>query len=68
MRQIGLLEADTSGSRDYEATINYLYHQGLQKIAFLPFAYVTDLWRWNVFKGEITSERYNCEWWQLRSV
>ncbi|XP_023709018.2 angiotensin-converting enzyme-like [Cryptotermes secundus] len=66
LRQIGLLEGDVSAAQDYEATINYLYHQGLQKIAFLPFAYVTDLWRWDVFKGKITSDKYNCEWWRLR--
>jgi hypothetical protein len=24
------------------------------------------LWRWDVFKGKITSEEYNCEWWKLR--
>jgi hypothetical protein len=66
--EIGLLQDDETSAADYEATINYLYHQGLHKIAFLPYAYLTDLWRWNVFKGEITSEHYNCDWWQLRSV
>jgi hypothetical protein len=68
LREIGLLEADTSAARDYEATINYLYLQGLQKIVFLPYAYLTDLWRWDVFKGKITSDNYNCEWWRLRCV
>ena len=65
LRQIGLLEAENTAA-DYEATINYLFLQGLQKIAFLPSAYVIDLWRWDVFKGKITSEEYNCEWWKLR--
>jgi len=68
LRQIGLLEADASAGQEYEATINYLYLQGLQKIVFLPFAYATDLWRWDVFKGKITSDNYNCEWWKLRYV
>jgi hypothetical protein len=68
LREIGLLEAGVWKARDHEATINYLYHQGLQKIAFLPYAYVTDLWRWDVFKGKITSDKYNCEWWKLRFV
>ncbi|XP_023709010.1 angiotensin-converting enzyme isoform X1 [Cryptotermes secundus] len=66
LREIGLLEDDASAGEDYEATINYLYLQGLQKIVFLPYAYLTDLWRWDVFKGKITSENYNCEWWRLR--
>lgn len=67
LREIGLLEGDSS-AEDYETTINYLYLQGLQKIVFLPFAYLIDLWRWDVFKGKITSNNYNCEWWKLRCV
>ncbi|XP_021941995.1 angiotensin-converting enzyme-like [Zootermopsis nevadensis] len=66
LREIGLLEGDESTGKDYEATINYLFLQGLQKIVFLPYAYQTDLWRWDVFKGEITSDDYNCKWWKLR--
>ncbi|XP_021941944.1 angiotensin-converting enzyme-like isoform X2 [Zootermopsis nevadensis] len=66
LREIGLLEGDASTGEDYEATINYLYLQGLQKIVFIPFAYLMDLWRWDVFKGHITSKNYNCEWWKLR--
>jgi hypothetical protein len=65
LRQIGLLEAENT-EVDYEATINFLFLQGLQKIVFLPSAYVIDLWRWDVFKGKITSDEYNCEWWKLR--
>jgi len=67
LRQIGLLEAD-SFTEDHKATINYLFLQGLQKVVFLPFAYVMDLWRWDVFKRKITSENYNCEWWRMRWV
>ena len=65
LRQIGMLEPDVT-TEDYEATINFLFLQGLQKIGFLPSAYVIDLWRWDVFKGKITSDEYNCEWWKLR--
>nr|CAD7567616.1 unnamed protein product [Timema californicum] len=64
LRKVGLLDA--SSVDDYEATINYLYLQGLQKVAFLPSALLMDLWRWDVFKGHTTSDRYNCDWWKLR--
>ncbi|XP_047108995.1 angiotensin-converting enzyme-like [Schistocerca piceifrons] len=64
LRKVGLL--DGASTDDPEATINYLYLQGLQKIVFLPFAYVVDLWRWAVFQGEITSDAYSCNWWKLR--
>jgi len=67
LRQIGLLEPDTT-TADHEATINYLFLQGLHKIVFLPSAYLIDLWRWDVFKGKITSDEYNCKWWKLRCV
>lgn len=39
---------------------------GLDKITFLPFGLIMDLFRWNVFKGIIKKENYNYEWWKLR--
>lgn len=38
----------------------------LDKIAFLPFGYLMDQWRWKVFDGRIPSTDYNKEWWNLR--
>lgn len=38
----------------------------LEKIAFLPFGYLIDQWRWSVFSGETPKERYNQKWWELR--
>ena len=49
-----------------EADINYLLSQALKKVAFLPFGYLIDQWRWSVFKGETTPEQYNKKWWELR--
>jgi peptidyl-dipeptidase A len=39
----------------------------LRKIAFLPFGYLIDQWRWNVFNGNIKETEYNSKWWELRS-
>lgn len=39
----------------------------LRKIAFLPFGYMIDQWRWKVFNGAITDANYNTEWWKLRT-
>lgn len=36
------------------------------KVAFLPFAYVLDLWRWEIFRGNVTPAEYNCRYWKLR--
>jgi peptidyl-dipeptidase A len=40
----------------------------LEKIAFLPFGYLIDQWRWSVFSGETTPADYNNKWWELRYV
>jgi peptidyl-dipeptidase A len=39
---------------------------GLDKIVMLPFTYLMDLWRRDVFKGKTTPDNYNCKWWELR--
>lgn len=63
LHKIGLLHNVT---KDHETTINELFKTGLEKIAFLPFGYLMDLWRWGVFKGEVSPEEYNKHWWKLR--
>lgn len=49
-----------------ETDINYLLKMALEKIAFLPFGYLIDQWRWGVFSGRTPPDRYNSEWWYLR--
>jgi peptidyl-dipeptidase A len=38
----------------------------LEKVAFLPFGYLIDKWRWDIFSGEIAPEEYNTKWWEYR--
>ncbi|XP_071782790.1 angiotensin-converting enzyme [Centroberyx gerrardi] len=64
LHTIGLLKSLTT---DYETDINYLLKMGLEKMAFLPFGYLIDQWRWGVFSGRTPPERYNSEWWYLRT-
>jgi peptidyl-dipeptidase A len=40
----------------------------LRNIAFAPFAFIVEKWRWNVFEGSTTPESYNTDWWRLRSI
>ena len=54
--------------QDEETTINYLLATALDKLAFFPFAYVMDKWRWAVFDGSVSSADYNCHWTKLRLV
>nr|XP_020043995.1 angiotensin-converting enzyme isoform X2 [Castor canadensis] len=56
----------SSEGGDYEYDINFLMKMALDKIAFIPFSYLLDQWRWRVFDGSITKENYNLEWWNLR--
>lgn len=62
--EIGLLDKLPETSE--ENTIAQLMKLALDKVAFLPFAYVMDKWRWEVFAGQLTPEEYNAGWWQLR--
>ncbi len=60
--KLGLLDKAPDASSD----IGLLLEKALEKIAFLPFGLVIDQWRWKVFSGEITPDKYNQTWWSLR--
>jgi len=64
LKRIGLVENVPDDSAD----IGLLLQRALEKVAFLPFAYLVDKWRWKVFSGEITSAGYNKAWWDLRAT
>ncbi|XP_076042803.1 angiotensin-converting enzyme-like isoform X2 [Oratosquilla oratoria] len=65
LQAIGLLGAI---DESYESDINYLFAIALDKIAFLPFGYLVDQWRWEVFNGTTDPSDYNERWWQLRQL
>uniref|UniRef100_A0A4X1T526 Angiotensin-converting enzyme n=1 Tax=Sus scrofa TaxID=9823 RepID=A0A4X1T526_PIG len=52
--------------QDEEEEVNFLMSMALEKIAFIPFAYLVDRFRWKVFDGTIRKAVYNQEWWNLR--
>ncbi|HZG54542.1 MAG TPA: M2 family metallopeptidase [Pyrinomonadaceae bacterium] len=52
---------------DESADTGLLLRLALDKVAFLPFGYLVDQWRWKVFSGEVTPENYNRAWWELRT-
>lgn len=60
--EIGLLDEEPDTSAD----VALLLRTALDKVAFLPFGLVIDQWRWKVFSGEVTPDRYNAAWWELR--
>ncbi|HEX8687272.1 MAG TPA: M2 family metallopeptidase, partial [Pyrinomonadaceae bacterium] len=63
LRQLGLIERVPDASAD----TGLLLKSALAKVAFLPFGYLVDQWRWKVFAGEIGPADYNKGWWDLRT-
>ena len=63
LHQIGLIDQIHAP----EADIAFLLRMALDKVAFLPFAYIVDKWRWQVLAGTTTPARYNDDWWALRT-
>jgi peptidyl-dipeptidase A len=62
LKQLGLIDKVPDPSAD----IGFLLNRALDKVAFLPFGYLVDQWRWKVFSGEIGPNDYNKAWWELR--
>ncbi len=62
LKQIGMIDR----APDESADISLLMRQALDKVAFLPFGYLVDQWRWKVFSGEVSPIDYNKAWWELR--
>jgi peptidyl-dipeptidase A len=63
LKQIGLIDK----TPDQSADTGFLLQRALDKVAFLPFGYLVDQWRWKVFSGEVGPGDYNKAWWDLRS-
>ncbi len=63
LKQIGLIERVP----DENADTGLLLRGALAKVAFLPFGYLVDQWRWKVFSGEVSPADYNKAWWELRT-
>lgn len=49
-----------------EVDINFLLQEATDKLAFMPYAYLMDQWRWRVFDGTYKERDWNCAWWDLR--
>ncbi|XP_077996679.1 angiotensin-converting enzyme-like [Glandiceps talaboti] len=64
LNKVGLLP---DYEEDEETDLNFLMTMALQKIAFLPFGLLVDMWRWEVFAGNVTEHNYNERWWQMRT-
>lgn len=61
LKKIGLMKTDP----DPKQEIGPLLYTALQKIAFMPFAYKVDKWRWQVYAGQVKPADYDKAWWAL---
>jgi len=62
LKQLGFIDKVP----DQSADMGFLLNRALDKVAFLPFGYLVDQWRWKVFSGEVGPGDYNKAWWELR--
>ncbi|KAF4107393.1 angiotensin-converting enzyme 2 [Onychostoma macrolepis] len=64
LQSLGLLPPDFK--QDYETDINFLLKQALTIVATLPFTYMLEEWRWQVFKETIPKDEWMHRWWQMK--
>jgi peptidyl-dipeptidase A len=62
LKQVGLMKTEPDPSQD----IGPLLYTALQKVAFLPFGYMVDKWRWQVYGGQVKPADYDKAWWALK--
>ena len=62
--QAGLLDQGHLPTPEQDRSL--LLRQALDKIAFLPFGLLIDRYRWGIFSGEITPDRYQAAWDEMR--
>uniref|UniRef100_G3PQP4 Angiotensin-converting enzyme n=1 Tax=Gasterosteus aculeatus aculeatus TaxID=481459 RepID=G3PQP4_GASAC len=64
LKSLALLPQDFV--EDSETEINFLLKQALTIVATLPFTYMLEEWRWQVFAGNITKDEWMQRWWEMK--
>lgn len=65
-KRLGLI-GDHVDIHDKETDINILFENALQRLAFMPFGYLIDKYRWDLLSGHVSKDDLNCHWVKLRS-
>lgn len=60
LHRIGLFNNNTDL---YETNMNFLLMMALEKVAYIPFAYLVDQWRYKTFSDGV--QNMNTNWWSL---
>lgn len=64
LQSLGLLAPDFI--YDNETEINFLLKQALTIVATMPFTYMLEEWRWQVFAGNIHKDKWMQHWWEMK--
>ena len=64
-QRVGLIGEEVDAS-DEETEINILLKMALERLAFLPYGYLVDKYRWDLFSGVADEKTMNCHWVKLR--
>ena len=64
-QRLGLLSKEVDAT-DKETEINILMNMALNSLAFMPFGYLVDKYRWDLFSGVADEKSMNCHWVKLR--
>ncbi|XP_077419830.1 angiotensin-converting enzyme 2 isoform X2 [Vanacampus margaritifer] len=64
LQALGLLPSNFT--YDNETEINFLLKQALTIVATLPFTYMLEEWRWQVFAGNIPEDKWMERWWEMK--
>jgi peptidyl-dipeptidase A len=62
LQKVGLMQEAPPPAQD----IAPLLQRALKQVAFLPFGYLIDQWRWQVYSGQVKPADYDKAWWALR--
>ena len=64
-QRLGLLSEDVDAT-DEQTEINILFNMALERLAFIPYGYLVDKYRWDLYRGLADEETMNCHWVKLR--
>ncbi len=66
LQKIKLLNDSLTEDQLDKMNIKFQLKMALDKVAFLPFGYIMDKWRWDLFSGQVSDKNMNRHWWRLR--
>ena len=56
--QLGLLSPGEVDTQDEETNINLLFSLGLEEFVFLPWGYLVDRFRWDLYSGKASKVEF----------